>query len=154
MITATPAPSTPEPRQPAMGDDEGREAEIGLGLAAAGREEQQIGGLAVGMLAIGKPGEIEQDEGELERPPFRRGLRRRIAVCAGVAPPRRHRHGEVHDSGRRSRAMSLSRQDVDARRDALLRGSPFRRSSRSAVSRRRVRQAAELASARASIHAP
>ena len=53
-----------------MGDREGREAEIGLGLAAAGREEQQVGDLAIGMLAIGKSGEVEQDERELERPPF------------------------------------------------------------------------------------
>ena len=55
MMTATPAPSTPGPVKPAMGDDEGGETEIGLGLAAAGREEQQIGDLAVGVLAIGKP---------------------------------------------------------------------------------------------------
>ena len=54
-----------------MRDHERREAEIGLGLAAAGREEQEIGGLAVDMRAIDQAGQIEQHEGKLERPPLR-----------------------------------------------------------------------------------
>ena len=37
---------------PAMRDRPGGEAEIGLGLAAAGREEQQIDDLAVGMQRV------------------------------------------------------------------------------------------------------
>ena len=39
-------------RQPPMRDHEGREAEIGFRLAAAGREEQEVGNLSVRMLAI------------------------------------------------------------------------------------------------------
>ena len=60
-----------------MGDGEGGEAQIGLGLAAAGREEQEIDQLAIGVRLLGEAVEIEQDEGELERPPDR-GSGRRI----------------------------------------------------------------------------
>ena len=58
--------------EPAPGDGEGGEAEIGLGLAAAGREEQQIDDRPVGMSRVGEAVEIEQDEGELEQAPRRR----------------------------------------------------------------------------------
>ena len=40
-----------------MGDHERRKAEIGLGLAAAGREEQQVSDLAICVLAVGKSGD-------------------------------------------------------------------------------------------------
>ena len=92
MSTVTPAPSRPGLAQAAQRDREGGEAEIGLGLAAAGREEQQVDDLAVRMRRIGQAGEVEQDEGELERPPDRRllrgGDRRRGRRCDGVPPPR------------------------------------------------------------------
>ena len=105
------------PGEPAVRDDEGCETEIGLGLAAAGREEQQVGNLAVGMLAIGKPGNVEKDEGELERPPFRRGLRRRISGRAGIAPPRSHGDGEVHVAEGAARDV-VAGHEIDAFEDA------------------------------------
>ncbi len=71
-----------------MGDHERRKAEIGLGLAAAGREEQQVSNLAIGMLAIGKASDIEQNERELERSPFGCRQRGRVASRARISPPR------------------------------------------------------------------
>ena len=61
----------PRTAQSSMSDHEGREPEVSLGLAAAGREEQQIGGLAVDVRPIDEAGQIEQHESELKRPPLR-----------------------------------------------------------------------------------
>jgi hypothetical protein len=44
---------------PDITDDEGRQPEIGLGLAAAGGKEQKVRVLPVRVRAIGKPGEIQ-----------------------------------------------------------------------------------------------
>src|SRR5215472_787953 len=90
-----------------MGDREGGEAEIGLGLAAARREEQQIDDLAVGMCLVYETGQVQQDEGELERTPPRRPLDAGIDLASvesarslgdRVAAPGRARHGLVHDA--------------------------------------------------------
>jgi hypothetical protein len=58
-----------------MRDRPGSEAEIGFRLVAAGREEEEIDDLAIGMQPILQTGKIQQDEGELERPPARGTLR-------------------------------------------------------------------------------
>ena len=79
-----------------MRDRPGGEAEIGFRLAAAGREEQQIDDLAIVVRRVLQAGEVEQDEGELERPPARR--------C--VAPPDRRR-GRPRAVARRARTASF-----------------------------------------------
>ena len=58
--------------EPAQDHGEGGEAEVGLGLAAAGREEEQVDRLAVRVARVGEAGQVEQDEGELEGAPARR----------------------------------------------------------------------------------
>ena len=55
--------------QPSQHHGKGGKAEIGLGLAAAGGEEQEIHRLAGRVARIDQPGEIQQDEGELKGPP-------------------------------------------------------------------------------------
>ena len=60
-----------------MDQREGRQAEVGLGLAAAGREEEQVDNLAVVVVRIDDPGQVHQDEGKLERSPGR-GIDRRL----------------------------------------------------------------------------
>ena len=66
-------PFTDDALQPPRGQGVGDEPEIGLGLAAAGGEEQQVRErallAALAMGRIGQRGEALQDEGELERPP-------------------------------------------------------------------------------------
>ena len=57
--------------EPAAGDGEGGEAEVGFGLAAAGREEQQVDDRSVGVRRLGEAVEVEQDEGERKQPPCR-----------------------------------------------------------------------------------
>ena len=101
-----------------MGDHERRKAEIGLGLAAAGREEQQVRNLAICMLAIGKSGDIEQDERELERPPFGCRLRGWIASSARIAAPRSRGNCEIHEPECVSRNL-VAGQDLDAFDDTL-----------------------------------
>jgi hypothetical protein len=49
----------------------GRQPEVGPGLAAARREEEQVDGAPVWIGRIGHAREVEQNEGELERPPAR-----------------------------------------------------------------------------------
>ncbi len=123
--------------QPPMRDHERREAEIGLGLAAAGREEQQVGSLAVGMRAIEKAGHIEQDEGELERPPFGCRLRVRIAGGARDAASRRHGDGEIHEAERRPRHRRCG-TGCRCRRRCVGLAVSISAMSRSPVSRRRA----------------
>ena len=68
---------------------EGGQAEVGLGLAAAGGEEQQVGGagveLALRVRGVGQRREVDKHEGELERPPrpVRDRPRRRLQRQAG-----------------------------------------------------------------------
>ena len=104
-----------------MRDHQRREAEIGLGLAAAGREEQEVGCLAVSMRAIDQPGHIEQHKGELERPPLRLIERVRIAGRAGDAAAGRHGDGEIHEAEGRPR-LGVACENIDAVRDPVLRG--------------------------------
>src|SRR5262249_26920998 len=47
------------------------QAEVRLGLTTTGREEEEVDDLAISRQRIGQSGEIEEDEGELERPPPR-----------------------------------------------------------------------------------
>ena len=64
------------------------QAQVGLGLAAAGREEQQVDLVAVLVPRVGERGQVEQHERELERAPggdlpavvLDLGLRLRVAV--------------------------------------------------------------------------
>ena len=51
-----------------------RETKVRLRLAAAGGKEQQVHGFAVRIFGIGEAGEVQQNEGELERAPPRRPL--------------------------------------------------------------------------------
>ena len=61
------------PLQAAHGHGVGHQAQVGLGLAAPGGEEQQVGpggaGPPVGVAGVGQRRQAQQDEGELERPP-------------------------------------------------------------------------------------
>jgi hypothetical protein len=66
--------------EPAQRDGEGGKSQIRLGLAAAGREEQQVRGFAVGAALVGEAVEVEQNEGELEGAP----RRRMVAGAAGA----------------------------------------------------------------------
>ena len=75
MTTLTPAPREPvvaRVAQPAQHHRERREPQVRLGLAAAGREEQQVHCLAVSIGRVGQARQVEQDERELERTPARR----------------------------------------------------------------------------------
>ena len=60
--------------QPAQHHREGREAEVRLRLAAAGGEEEQVHGLAVGVVRVGEAGNVQQEEGELEGTPAGRAV--------------------------------------------------------------------------------
>ena len=60
----------PRTAQSSMSDHEGGKPEISLRFAAAGREEQQIGGLAVDVRPIDEASQIEQDESKLKRSPL------------------------------------------------------------------------------------
>ena len=57
--------------EPAIEEGEGRQAEVRLGLAAAGGEEEEVDGLAIGVFGVDDPPEVEQEEGELEGLPLR-----------------------------------------------------------------------------------
>jgi hypothetical protein len=77
-----PAHATQEERD---GDD----TQVGLGLAAARRKKDQLDVVAVNMALVEDGREVEQDEGELEEAPFRRGVG--VAFRATVARLERHR---------------------------------------------------------------
>jgi hypothetical protein len=110
--------------QPTMCDDKSCETQISLGLATARREEQQVGNLAVCVFAIGKSGDVEQDEGQLEWSPFGCRLRRRIACRSGIAAPGSHRDGQIHESESGPRSV-VACQNVDPLDDSLARGLHF-----------------------------
>jgi hypothetical protein len=76
------------PADPAQGEGEGDDAEVGLGLAAAGREEDQLDVSRLGSRGIGDPGEVLQEEGELEEVPGGGGV-------GAEALTRGHGHGLV-----------------------------------------------------------
>ena len=106
-----------------MGDGPRREAEIRLGLAAAGREEQQIDDLPVGVQRVLQPAEVEQDEGQLERPPFRLALRGRFAAILNrLALSRRASDRFVHRAEGEPR-IGVRAQQFDAGRDPVTRVS-------------------------------
>jgi hypothetical protein len=82
--------------QPAQDQGEGGEAEVGLRLAAAGREEQEVDDAAIAVRGIDDAGEVEQDEGELERAPARRiDLLRALVVAVTGALAHRGGDGAV-----------------------------------------------------------
>ena len=117
MITLTPAPASPfvaRVAQPPQHHGEGREAQVGLGLAAARREEEQVDRLAVGVARVGEAGEVQQDEGELEGAPARRP--RCLSRCAQRPRDGPVRHAEgvegvgVLPRARRCRARSGRRR--------------------------------------------
>ena len=58
------------PQAPEHHRDRGQ-AQIRLGLSAAGREEQQVHRLAVRVVRVGEAGQVQQQERELERAPAR-----------------------------------------------------------------------------------
>ena len=92
--------------QPADGERVGDQAEVGLGLAATGREEQQVGeragSAALGVRRVGQRRDAQQHERELERPP--RPVARHVDRGERVA----------RGSARRSRAPPLDGDGVDA----------------------------------------
>ena len=86
------------------GERERRQAEVGLGLASAGREEQQLdlGKARVGAALVGRVaqcGDLHQHEGELEHTP---AVRRR--------PPRRHLGGGL--VGLQGVVLAAQRRDL------------------------------------------
>ena len=96
---ADPGPAQAGVAQAPQHQDEGRQPQVGLGLAAASGEEQQIHHLAVTMERVRHAPQGEQDVSELEGPPAGRGdLVRRLAFGLGLAPPGRRRHGAVGDT--------------------------------------------------------
>ena len=101
-----------------MRDRPGGEAEIGFRLAAAGREKEQVDDFAIGMQPVLQTGQVQQDEGELERPPARGTLRRRISILAGVALAGGACNGLVHRAECEA-GMAVPMQQGDARGDAI-----------------------------------
>ncbi len=69
-----------------QGERERGQAQVSLGLAATGREEQKVGSagieLPLGVRRIGERRKVHEDEGELERPP--RPVRRRRDQILGL----------------------------------------------------------------------
>ena len=144
MITLTPAPSTPGCAQPAKRDREGGEAEIGLGLAAAGREEQQVDDLALRVGAV-RSGPHRLSRMNASWNGRQAGWRSAAGspLAPAIASPRRRRDRRVHDRGR-PRARRSSSQNARCRARCGSRQLPCRRSDCSAVSRRRSARPASL----------
>ena len=72
MMTLTPAPARPPSSlvaEPPKDHGERGEAEVCLGLSAAGREEEEVHELALGIGRVRDAGEVQEDEGELKGPP-------------------------------------------------------------------------------------
>src|SRR5262245_59175402 len=103
-----------------MRNRERSKTEIGLGLAAARREEQQLGNLTIAMFAIGKPRDVEKNECELEWPPLGCWLGRGVAGRSGIAAASCHRDGEVHEAERSPGSLIL-RENIDPLDDPLTR---------------------------------
>jgi len=95
--------------QAAKDHDERRQSEVGLGLAAARREEQQVDRLAVGIGGVGEPGKVHQDERELEGLPAWAVYLEPLAQRAG--------YRSVGDS-ERVEGIRISCQRLDAAFDA------------------------------------
>ena len=78
-----PAPSAvPGIPQPPQHHGERRETQVRLRLAAAGREEQQVGGFAVGIGGVHESGQVQEQEPDLEGTP----LWVRVARAGGERP--------------------------------------------------------------------
>ena len=95
--------------QPPQRDGKGGQPQIGLGLAAAGGKEQQVGGVAIRMPPVRHARQIEQDEGQLEWPPRGRAVPR-------PPGPRRIRHRTIGD-GKGGPRPRIPGQQRDPRRD-------------------------------------
>ena len=98
----------------------GGEAEIGLGLAAAGRKKKQIDSLAIGVQRIVEAREIQKDEGELERPPLGSLLAGRIAAVTCRTLPIGAGHRLIHgaEGEARIRIAREQRDTIEIRRFA------------------------------------
>ena len=111
--------------EPAEQDDERDETEVGLGLAAAGGEPEQIGQPSVVVLGVGETAEIQKDEGDLERSPDLCGARRRRRGRPGadpVLPASLLLHRGVHEPERLELRSSAGEQ-IDAALHAVGRGA-------------------------------
>jgi hypothetical protein len=114
-----------------MGDYECRKSEIGLRLTATRWKKQKVCNLAICMFSIGEARDVEQDECELERSPFRCRLCGWIASRARVTAPRGRGYCEVHKPECVSRDH-VTGQNIDAVNETLTRrlhvsDEPFRR---------------------------
>src|SRR5262245_23608984 len=79
------------PREPSVCDCEGDQTEIRLRLATAGREPEEIENLAIRVAAVDDAVEVQEDEGDLERPPRVVVAELRSAIWAAGRGPRRAR---------------------------------------------------------------
>ena len=81
---------------------EGGEAQVGFGLSATSRKEQQVDHLAIRVLAVDHAGDVGEQKGELERPPGWRRLGRRGGArgAVTVSLPDRRGDGPVDDPER------------------------------------------------------
>ena len=100
-----------------MCDRPSGEAEISLRLAAAGRKEEQIDGLAIGVQRIVQTRKIQEDEGELERPPLRSCLAGWITAVTRRALAIGARHRLIHGAEGETRVW-IARKKRDAVRDS------------------------------------
>ncbi len=141
--------------EPPEEDGERDEPEVGLRLAAARREPEEVGDLAVLVTRVDDPAQAQEDERELERSPLVRtlhvGLGRRLSRRA--ASPRAHAGSTSRGSRAGTRPTRPGRRARGSRRgcDRASRGKA--RDVRSAISRRSggSRDAADSFSA---IHEP
>ena len=78
--------------EPPKDHGERGEAEVRLGLAAAGREEEEVHELALGIGRVRDAGEVQEDEGELKGPP---AGRRPGYAFAGEAARESRGHGTI-----------------------------------------------------------
>ena len=111
MSTATPAPSVPPLVSAPMSDRPGGEAEVGFRLATTGRKKSRSTTSRSGVQTVLQTRQVQKNEGELERPPARSKLRRRVAVLASLALPRGPRNGLVHRPECQSR-VAIPAQEV------------------------------------------
>lgn len=101
------------PAQTTQHQREGDHPEVGLGLAATRREEDELYPLAVDVRRVVEARHVEQQKGELEEPP----ARRRVLVALGVATAGLERHRAVGQHEGREEVVA-GREQLDALRHA------------------------------------
>ena len=88
-----------------MDQSEGRQSEVRLCLAAAGREEEQIHRATIGRVGIDNALQVQEQERKLKRPPGRFRPRHRAGLlAAGIPSPSLEGHRRV---GKRERAEHI-----------------------------------------------